>query len=263
MPEIASLEGVRIIRDGRSILEIDELVIEEGQRWAVLGPNGSGKSTLLAILAGRLWPTQGIVHLLGEQVGRVDLRTLRARLGLHSATLSKQLRASLRVQDAVLTGTDGALETWWSEYADVDRRRAYELLVELGVGRLADAQIGLVSEGERARILLARVLIARPDLLLLDEPAAGLDLGAREDLLARLGTLFADPALPGAVLVTHHLEELPPGLTHAALLRDGRLLLAGSIAEVVATEPVSAAFDHPVEVTSLGGGRFAASATQR
>ena len=190
----------------------------------------------------------------------MDLRTLRGRLGLHSATLAKQLRPSLRVLDAVVTGTDGALETWWADYADEDLARADALLAELGVGALSDAQIGLVSEGERARILLARVLIAAPDLLLLDEPAAGLDLGAREDLLARLGGLFDQATLPGAVLVTHHLEELPPGLTHTALLRDGRIVAAGPIDEVVATEPVSAAFGIHVEVAGLGGGRFAARA---
>lgn len=260
MSDVARLEAVRIVRDGRTILSIDDFVFEAGQRWAVLGPNGSGKSTLLAILAGRCWPTQGSVWLLGEQVGRVDLRALRGRLGLHSATLAKQLRPSLRVHEAVVTGTDGALETWWADYAEHDVCRADELLEVLGVLGVRDSQIGLVSEGERARILLARVLIAQPDLLLLDEPAAGLDLTAREDLLVRLRTLFDDQSLPGAVLVTHHLEELPGGLTHAALLRNGRIVAAGPIDEVVATEPVSDAFGLHVEVTRLGVGRFAARA---
>jgi iron complex transport system ATP-binding protein len=263
MAEVARLEGVSVVRDGRPILEVESLVFDGAERWAVLGPNGSGKSTLLALLAGRLWPTTGAVHLLGEQVGRVDLRALRARLGIHAASLAKQLRPTLSVADAVVTGLDGALETWWSNYRPEDQRAAQRLLDELGVGHLAGSQVGLVSEGERARILLARVLIAEPDLLLLDEPAAGLDLGAREDLLERLGRRFLDPGQPGAVLVTHHLEELPSGLTHALLLREGRVAAAGPIDEVLVSERVSQAFGLPIEVLALGRGRFAARAQQR
>ena len=263
MPAIASVADLTIVRDGRTILDVGHFEIGAHQRWALLGPNGSGKSTLLSVLAGRLWPTSGTVTLLGERVGAVDLRTLRPRLGLLSATLTRELRAGLLVRECVVTGIDGALETWWRDYPTEDYARAHVLLDSLGVGHLADKAIGVISEGERARVLLARVLIANPSLLCLDEPAAGLDLGAREELLARLSDLFASERAEPAILVTHHLEELPGSLTHAVLLRAGRIVALGEIADVLTSDAVSAAFGVAVDVTAHANGRFSARARSR
>ena len=254
------VEGLSVVRDGRAILAVDQLVIRPQERWALLGPNGSGKSTLLAVLSGRLWPTTGTVMVLGETIGSVDLRDLRQRLGLMSATLARQLRGGLSAHDAVVTGVDGALEPWWATYDQDVHRRADELLDLLGAGHVSAKSIDVLSEGERGRVLLARVLIADPELVCLDEPAAGLDLGAREELLALLGALF-DRAHPApVVLVTHHLEELPRGITHALLLRDGRPVAVGRASSVLTSENVSAAFNLDVELTRHEDGRFSARA---
>ena len=258
MTVVAEVSDLCVVRDGRTILQVPHLVIEGGQRWALLGPNGSGKTTLLNVLAGRLWPTSGDVWLLGEQLGHVDLRTLRGRLGLLSASVSKSLRASLSVHDCVVTGIDGALEPWWSTYTDDQHARADELLVEIGLGGLASKPLGVISEGERAQVLLARTLVAHPELLCLDEPAAGLDLGARERLLHRLSVLLRSDDSTPVLLVTHHLEELPDGLTHAAVLRRGSLLASGPIDEVITSVTISEAFEIPLEVATHDDGRFSA-----
>jgi iron complex transport system ATP-binding protein len=258
MSRLASLREVSVVRDERVLLSVDELVIEDGSRWVLLGPNGSGKSTLLLILSGRLWPTSGEVHLLGHRLGTVDLRTLRARLGLMSSSLAKQLRMGLGVHDVVVTGVDGALEPWWSSYAGSDHVRADALLADVGASSLIHKQFGVLSDGERARVLLARVLIASPELLCLDEPAAGLDLGARERLMGRLGSVVASPDPRGMVLVTHHLEEIPSGMTHAALLREGSVVQAGPIDEVVTSASISETFGVAVRVTRHRDDRYSA-----
>jgi iron complex transport system ATP-binding protein len=255
--EVVRIEGLRVVDSGTTILSVPELVVHERERWALLGPNGSGKTTLLSVIAGRRWPTSGRVTLLGETLGRVDLRELRARLGFHSAAVTRALRPRVSVHDVVVTGTDGALEPWWRTYEPAIHERADELLALLGVEAIAARQVGVISEGERARVLLARVLIGSPDLLCLDEPAAGLDLGARERLLDRLAGLMEDPGPMPIVLVTHHLEELPVGLTHALVLRSGVPWASGPIEEVVTSEVVSSAFDVDVEVVRHGDGRFA------
>jgi iron complex transport system ATP-binding protein len=259
---IAEVEDLLVVRDARTILSVEHMVICGAERWALLGPNGSGKSTLLSVLAGRLWPTSGAITLLGERVGSVDLRILRGRLGLMSATLTRQLRSALSAHDAVVTGVDGALEPWWRDYDAGEHALADELLGSLGVGHLGPKSLGVLSEGERARVLLARVLIAEPELLCLDEPAAGLDLGAREELLVRLGDLFSRERRAPVVLVTHHLEELPRGVTHAMLLRDGSPVAAGEIDRVLTSELVSRAFDIDVEVTRHPDGRLSARASR-
>jgi iron complex transport system ATP-binding protein len=258
MTSVVSIRDLGVVRDGRIILSIPELTIRSGERWALLGPNGSGKSTLLSVISGRLWPTSGEVEILGFRFGKVDLRMLRSRLGLLSASVSRQLRPALSAHDVVVTGVDGALEPWWRDYSEAEHGRADELLRDLGIGHLAQKQIGVISEGERAQVLLARVLIADPELLCLDEPAAGLDLGARERLLERLASLLASPVTSPVVLVTHHLEELPVGLTHAALLRGGEVVAHGEIDAVVTSTRISTAFDVDVEVTRHRDGRFSA-----
>jgi iron complex transport system ATP-binding protein len=255
------LEDVSVVRDGKAILDRISWRVEDGERWALLGPNGSGKTTLLAVVGSALWPTSGLVELLGERLGRVDMRELRGRIAVVSAAVARQLRPRIPALDVVLTGRNAALETWWHKYTEEDRREALSLLDDAGFGGrpFAERPFGLLSEGERQQVLLARALMSRPELLLLDEPAAGLDLGARERLLARLTALAADPDVPPLVFVTHHVEEIPPGITHAALLRDGAMVASGRIGEVLTGPSVAAAFGVEVAVERRAG-RFAARA---
>ena len=256
--EVVLCRDLTVVHDGRTVLSVPEFDIHEGERWALLGPNGSGKTTLLSVIAGRQWPSSGEVTLLGHRLGRVDVRELRVRLGFLSAAVTRSLRPRISAHDVVVTGVDGALEPWWRTYDDADHRRADGLLASLGLAEAADRQVGVLSEGERAKVLLARLLMAEPALLCLDEPAAGLDLGARESLISLLGELMASPDPAPVVLVTHHLEELPSGLTHAALLRDGSPIAIGPIDEVITTELVSKAFDIDVVVEKFEDGRFSA-----
>jgi iron complex transport system ATP-binding protein len=256
-----ALSGVAVVRDGTTLLGDVSWTVAPGQRWALLGPNGSGKTTLLRVAGAGLWPTRGTVEILGERLGRVDMRELRQRITVVSASVARNLRPTQVALDVVLTGRHAALETWWHEYSDDDRTRATSLLDQAGFGGagFAARQFGQLSEGERQQVLLARALMASPELILMDEPAAGLDLGAREHLLGRLAALAADPHVPPMVLVTHHLEEIPPGVTHAALLRRGALVASGPIAEVLSDEAVSDTFGLAVTVERRGG-RWAARA---
>ena len=256
-----ALEDVSVVRDGVALLDRVTWRVAAGERWALLGPNGSGKTTLLRVAGAALWPTSGAVEVLGGRFGTTDLRELRRRISVVSASLARTLRPGLPAGDVVLTGRHSALETWWHEYTDEDRARAARLLEDAGFGGpiFAARPFGLLSEGERQQVLLSRALMGAPELLLLDEPAAGLDLGARERLLARLADLAADPAVPPLVVVTHHLEELPPGITHAALLRAGRMVAAGPVGTVLADGPVSEAFGIGVAV-ERSGGRWSARA---
>ena len=260
---VVRLEGVAVVRDGVPLLDDISWTVGPGERWALLGPNGSGKTTLLRVVGAGLWPTRGTVQILGETLGRVDMRELRKRITVVSASVGRTLRPAQPALDVVLTGRHAALETWWHEYTDADRTRARDLLAEAGFGSTAfgGRAFGLLSEGERQQVLLARALMGDPELILMDEPAAGLDLGAREGLLARLAALAADPAVPPLVLVTHHLEEIPPGVTHAALLRSGRLLAAGPVGAVLTDAAVSDAFGVGVVVERRGGRWVARSDT--
>jgi len=258
---VVRLDGVAVVRDGVALLDDVTWTVGAGERWALLGPNGSGKTTLLRVVGAGLWPTRGSVEILGERLGRVDMRELRRRITVVSASVGRTLRPAQPALDVVLTGRHAALETWWHEYTDDDRTRAARLLDDAGFGGdlFAARAFGLLSEGERQQVLLARALMGDQELILMDEPAAGLDLGAREGLLARLAALAADPDVPPMVLVTHHLEEIPPGVTHAALLRRGELLLAGPADEVLTDGNVSDAFGVPVTVERRNG-RWAARA---
>jgi len=249
------MEDVSVVRDGTTILDGVSWSVGAGERWALLGPNGSGKTTLLRVAGAGLWPTRGTVEILGGRLGRVDMRELRRRITVVSASVARNLRPAQPALDVVLTGRYAALETWWHEYTDADRDRARSLLDDAGFGGegFATRAFGLLSEGERQQVLLARALMGDPELILMDEPAAGLDLGAREHLLARLAALAADPSVPPMVLVTHHLEELPSGVTHAALLRGGRLVGAGPVDDVLTDVAVSDAFGVDVTVEQRGG----------
>ncbi len=258
---VIDLVGVSVVRDGVALLDDVSWRVEPGERWALLGPNGSGKTTLLRVAGAALWPTRGTVDVLGGRFGRVDLRELRQRITVVSASLARTLRPAQAAGDVVLTGRNGALETWWHEYTDEDRALAAQLLDDAGFGgpEFAARPFGLLSEGERQQVLLSRALMGKPELLLLDEPAAGLDLGARERLVARMDRLAGDPAVPPLVLVTHHLEELPGGITHVALLRAGRMVAAGPSEVVLADGPVSDSFGIAVTV-ERSRGRWSARA---
>jgi iron complex transport system ATP-binding protein len=260
---VIRLRDVSVVRDGRWVLGPVDWTVGPGERWAVLGPNGSGKTTLLQVAGARLWPTCGVVEVLGEQLGRVDVRTLRSRVALVSGAVVRQLRAHLTAREVVVTGRYGALEPWWQHYGEEDWATADRLLDESGVGGpdgIGDRPFGVISEGERQQVLLARALMASPELLLLDEPAAGLDLGARERLVRRMGELAVDPRVPPVVLVTHHTEEIPTNFTHAALVSEGRLVRAGTLDEVLTSEAVSSCFGLEVAV-GRDGGRFWSRAT--
>ena len=231
--------------------------VRRGERWVVLGPNGSGKTTLLLVAGMQLLPTRGVVEVLGERYGRTDARVLRRRVAFVSQSTLRILRPSLRALEAVMTGRYAALEPWWHRYDDRARDRAMQLLAAAGMDHVAQRELGVLSEGERQQVLLARALMGEPELLLLDEPAAGLDLGARERVVERLASLASDPAAPPVVLVTHHTEEIPPGTTHAALLQAGRMVAVGPAATVLTSAPVSAAFGLDVDVVHSQGRWYA------
>ena len=241
------LEQVSLVRDGRALLDRVDLEVQPGQHWVVLGRNGSGKTSLIRIASLYLHPSSGTVHVLGERLGRTDVRKLRTRIGIASSSLAQQLRRELTALDVVMTAKHAALEPWWHRYDDDDRSRAAEQLERLGVGHLAGRTVGTLSSGEQQRVLLARTLMAAPGLLLLDEPTAGLDLGGREELVASLARLAADPAAPPSVLVTHHVDEIPPGSTHCLLLREGRVLAAGPLRTTLTAASLSECFG--VELT--------------
>lgn len=251
------MDGVGLWRDDKVILEGIDWRLNPPQRWVVLGPNGSGKTSLLRIAALVLHPSRGSVEVLGETLGRTDVRELRSRIGFCSSALADVIRGSLRTDDVVLCGLNAALEPWWHTYADEDRSRARALLERMGCGRLGPQPFGTLSSGERQHVLLARSLMPGPDLLLLDEPAAGLDMGGREELVRSLADLSSDPATPPTVLVTHHLDEVPPGFTHALLLSAGHIAAQGPLDEVLTSRNVSDLFGLALEV-SVRNGRWSA-----
>lgn len=234
------------------------LEVAADERWLVLGANGSGKTTLLRIAGCWAHPTSGTVEVLGERLGRVDVRQLRRRIGYLSSALTDQLRPELRVLDVVRTARHAALEPWWHRYTADDDARAAEALARMGVEQFAGRTFGSLSSGERQRVMLARTLVGAPAIVLLDEPGARLDLTGREELVAALDTVAKDAEAPPLVLVTHHVEEIPPALTHAALLRRGRILAAGPIGDVLWAETLSQCFGLALELERRADGRFSA-----
>ena len=253
MSDVLSFSGIGVTRGAQKLLDDVSWEVEEGERWVVVGPNGAGKSTLLNVAAGRMHPSTGVAGILGEVLGAVDVFELRPRIGLSSAQLAAQVPANETVQDAVVTAAYGITGTWRERYETEDRARALGLVATWGLSRLAHRAFGTLSDGERKRVLIARALMTDPELLLLDEPAAGLDLAGREDLVRQLTALATDEDAPALVLVTHHLEEVPPGFTHALLLRDGGVVAAGPIESTLTEEHLSAAFGTDLKVTRTGG----------
>ena len=257
---VVTLRDVAVRREGVTVLTGVDWRVLAHERWVVLGPNGSGKTTLLQVAAARLLPSAGSVEILGARLGRVDLRTLRPRVALVSGAVTRLLRGDLAARNVVASGRHGALETWWHDYSPADWDRADDLLARGGVGGIAHRPFGVISEGERQQVLLARALMSDPELVLLDEPFAGLDLGARETLLSRLSALAGDPQSPPVVLVTHHCEEIPRGFTHGGLVRHGRLMAAGPLRDVITSPLVSECFSVRVDV-GCSDGRWWSRAT--
>jgi len=260
--EVVGLHGVSVIRSGNLLLDGVDWRIGHGERWVVLGPNGSGKTTLVSIVATYLWPSRGSVSLLGRAAGSVDVRELRRRIGIVSAALDGRIPPRLTAAQVVVTGATGAIAPWWDRPARATEERAAELLDLVGGAALDDRRFELLSSGERQRVQIARCLMLDPELLLLDEPAAGLDLGAREQLAALLARLNAEPGLAATVVVTHHVEEIAAGTTHAIVLRAGRVVAAGPVAETVTGSVLTEAYGLPLRVERIGD-RFTAQATGR
>ena len=245
-------------RDGTTILRGISMTIESDQRWVIVGANGCGKTSLMRVMAMYDHPTSGSVDVLGERLGRTDVRELRRRIGYMSAAFGAQLRADLAAHDVVRTARHAALEPWWHRYDAADDARADECLDELGVAHLRDRRFGTLSSGEQQRVLLARTLMNDPAVILLDEPSARLDLGGREQLVTTLTGLAQDPTAPPFAMVTHHVDEIPLGVTHAALLRDGSMMLQGPIDDVLTSETLSDCFSTPLHLERRRSGRFSA-----
>lgn len=254
---VVAMSGVAVRRGATTLVHAIDWQVELDERWVVLGPNGAGKTTLLRMAGAELHPSSGAVDVLGERLGRTDVFELRPRIGFCSAAVAGRVPSQERVRDLVVSAGYAVLGRWREEYESVDTGRADALLTAFGIGALGERAFGTLSEGERKRVLIARALMTDPELLLLDEPAAGLDLGGREDLVARLGVLAMDPDSPAMVLVTHHVEEIPRGFTHALLLRDGAIVAQGLIGDTLTSDTLSATFGQPLRLDTIDGRYFA------
>jgi len=257
MSAILELLDISVRRGDRIILGPLNWQVLEGERWVILGPNGAGKTTLLQICSSLIHPTTGEINILGEKLGKVDVFELRTRIGLTSSALVEQLPPDELVMDVVLTAAYAMLGRWQEKYDLWDESRAMALLTALGVRELGERLFGSLSEGEKKRVQIARALMADPELLLLDEPASSLDLGGREDLLRRIESLSKDPLAPATVIVTHHIEEIPVGTTHALLLREGAVVAQGEVASVITDQNLTQAYGLAITVQNEGGRFFA------
>jgi iron complex transport system ATP-binding protein len=244
---------VDLDREATPVLRGVNWQVSGGERWAVIGPNGSGKTTLMQLASGYLHPTRGTVEVLGQRLGRTDVRALRKRVSTVSASVARVIVPWLTAKEVVVSARQGALEPWWHTYSEAEWTKAEELLVAAGFGQIAERAFGVLSEGERQQVLLARALMTEPELLLLDEPCAGLDMGGRERLLARLGPLARGPGSAPIVMVTHHVEEIPEGFTHVLLLRAGSALVAGPMASALTAKALSECFGLPLELRHDAG----------
>ena len=251
-PPVVELSQISVRIDGAPILSDVTWEVRRHERWVVLGPNGSGKTTLLAVAGLTRHPSHGRVRLFGGELGRMDVRPTRARIGIMSASLTERLRPTLTALDAVMTAKHAALEPWWDDYDAADRDQARRAMVRFGVAGLEGRRLGTLSSGERQRVLLARALFSEPELMLLDEPMAAMDLGGREQVVAAIGRLVTDPEAPPTVLVTHHVEEIPTGFNHALLLRDGRIHAAGPLLATLNDHTLSGCFGLSLRVGTDG-----------
>jgi iron complex transport system ATP-binding protein len=256
---VLQLSSVSIVRDGNTILDAVDWAVDSDQRWVILGPNGAGKTTMLQVAAAAIHPTKGNAEILDEELGAVDLFELRPRIGFASTALARRIPVAESVLDVVMTAAYSVTGRWNEEYEDIDERRAHRVLKEWKLDHLAQRKFGALSDGEQKRVQIARSVMTDPELLLLDEPAASLDLGAREELVQLLGGYARDPGSPAIVMVTHHVEEIPPGFTHVLLLAGGRIVGAGPINDTLTSEKLTETFGLPIELTE-NDGRFTARA---
>ncbi|QAB17915.1 ABC transporter ATP-binding protein [Leucobacter muris] len=259
MVNVLRFTDVTYVRDRRPILDGIDWAVEDSERWVILGPNGAGKTTLMKLATANDYPTTGSVEVLDKRLGRVDIFELRNRIGFVSSATGRRIPASEKVRDLVLTAAYGVEGRWNEHYDDVDVRQAERILAEWDLGDYVDRAYGTLSDGERKRALIARAVMTDPEMLLLDEPSASLDLGARERLLQMLSGFARSPHSPAMIMVTHHVEEVPPGFTHALLLRDGQVQASGPITEALTAENLEATFGMPFELT-VSNGRYAAVA---
>jgi len=260
---LIDFRDVELRRDNRVLVGPLNWAVELDERWVIVGPNGAGKTSLLRIAAAAEHPSSGVAFVLGERLGRVEMAELRARIGLTSSALAQRVPGDELVRDLVVSAGYAVLGRWRETYEEVDYHRAIDMLESLGAEHIADRTYGTLSEGERKRVLIARALMTDPELLLLDEPAAGLDLGGREELVARLTDLAADPDAPALVLITHHVEEIPPGFSHCLLLSEGHVVATGLLPDVLTAENLSIAFGQSIALDVVDGRYFARRARTR
>ncbi|MGW5865692.1 ABC transporter ATP-binding protein [Streptomyces sp. NPDC055239] len=254
MSDVLELEDVSVVREGRALVDQVSWSVKEGERWVILGPNGAGKTTLLNLASSYLYPSTGTATILGETLGKpgTDVFELRPRIGVAGIAMAEKLPKGQTVLQTVLTAAYGMTAGWHEDYEDIDEQRARAFLDRLGMSDYLDRKFGTLSEGERKRTLIARALMTDPELLLLDEPAAGLDLGGREDLVRRLGRLARDPIAPSMIMVTHHVEEIAPGFTHVLMIRQGKILAAGPLELELTSRNLSLCFGLPLVVEERG-----------
>jgi iron complex transport system ATP-binding protein len=257
MSEVVDFRNVSVVRDGNVILDDVSWTVNPDERWVIIGPNGAGKTTALLLAAAYEHPTDGTVAVLGEELGEGDVFGLRPRLGLASTAMARRIPATETVVNVVMTAAWAVTGRWNEQYDAVDEERARRVLREWKLDHLADRTFGTLSDGEQKRTMIARAVMTDPEVLLLDEPAASLDLGSREELVHLLGNYATSPSAPVILMVTHHVEEIPPGFTHALVLKNGRVHASGPIGAVLDSEVLSAAFDVPIVVSRFAG-RFAA-----
>jgi len=253
MAAVVELAGVSIVRNGSTLINNISWEIDESDRWVVIGPNGAGKTTLLQVISAQIHPSSGVAGLLGEVLGTVDVFELRPRIGYTSAAVAERIPRGERVHDVVVSASYAVVGRWREQYDELDHERASELLAQLRIDRLADRTFGTLSEGERKRVQIARALMTDPELLLLDEPAAGLDLAGRESLVTTLGELAQDQYAPATVLVTHHVEEIPNGITHAMLLKAGSIVAAGPLRDTLTAENLTKTFEIELSLVEADG----------
>lgn len=249
MVAVAELTGVDVRRGTAVLLHDIDFTVDEGERWVVIGPNGAGKTTMLSLLAAQTHPTSGVVELLGDYMGAVDVFELRPRIGVASSSIAHRIPSREKVKDVVVSAAYGVMGRWREVYDSMDYGRASQLISLMRVDDLAERTYGTLSEGERKRVEIARSLMTDPELLLLDEPGAGLDLRGREILVQILSQLCHDPEAPAIVMVTHHVEEIPDGITHAVLMADGEMVAQGPIDDVLSDENLTKTFDMPLHIT--------------
>jgi len=257
MTSVVQFQNVSVVRDGKTIVDDVTWTVNEDERWVVIGPNGAGKTTLLMLAAAYEHPTDGVVTILGENLGEEDVFGLRPRLGFASTSMARQIPPTETVVNVVMTAAWAVTGRWNEKYESVDEERARRVLSEWKLDQLADRKFGTLSDGEQKRTMIARAVMTDPEILLLDEPAASLDLGSREELVRLLGEFANSSTAPVMIMVTHHLEEIPPGFTHALVLNNGRVHAAGPISSTLDSGTLSSAFGIPITVSRFAG-RFAA-----